>query len=130
MTVLRGQSSGEICIQHTNIIHLRINNVKFYSQNRLSVDIYCIIGVCLWSRKKGLTPGWVIPKTIKKKRYLMPLCLTLSIIRYSSRVSGVIQGIATPAIPLHLSVVVIKKGAFRSPSTTVGQLLTSEWKRV
>ena len=33
--------------------------------------------------------GWVIPKT--KKWYLMLPCLTVSIIRYRSRVSGVIQ---------------------------------------
>ena len=35
-------------------------------------------------------PGQFIQKT--QKWHLMPLCLTLSIIRYGSRVSGVIQG--------------------------------------
>ena len=42
----------------------------------------------------GSIPGQVIPKTQKKKkkkkkRYLMLHCLTFSIIRYESRVSGV-----------------------------------------
>ena len=46
-----------------------------------------------------------------KKWYLMPSCLTLSIIRYISRI---IQGKKRP--PLHLSVVANEKGAFRSPT--------------
>ena len=37
----------------------------------------------------GSIPRRVIPKT--QKWYLMPPCLTLSIIRYVSRVSGAIQ---------------------------------------
>ena len=41
---------------------------------------------------QGSIPCWVITKIKKKKKgYLMPLCLTLSIIRYGSRVSGAIQ---------------------------------------
>ena len=36
------------------------------------------------TRDRGSIPGWVIPKT--QKWYLMPPCLTLSIIRYVSRV--------------------------------------------
>ena len=43
----------------------------------------------------------------RKKRYLIPPCLTFSIIRYGSRVKCVNPGKA------------IEKGAFRSPSTTV-----------
>ena len=38
----------------------------------------------------GSMPGRVIPKA--QKWYLMPTCLTISIIRYGSRVSGAIQG--------------------------------------
>ena len=38
----------------------------------------------------GSIPGGVITKT--QKWYLMPLCLTLSIIKYGSRISGAIQG--------------------------------------
>ena len=53
-----------------------------------------------------------------KNRYLMPPCLTLSIIRYGSRVSEAIQGKELHP-PLHLSVVVIVKGAFQLPSNTV-----------
>ena len=45
------------------------------------------------------------------KWYLMPPCLTLSIIRYGSRVKW--------SNPLHLGVVAIEKGAFKSPSTMV-----------
>ena len=46
-----------------------------------------------------------------KKWYLVQPCLALSITRYGSRVKG--------SNPLHLSVVAIEKGAFRSPSTKV-----------
>ena len=52
-------------------------------------------------------PDQVIPKT--RKCYLMPPCLTLSIIRYGSRV--------------YLGVVATEKGAFGSPSNTVTNLL-------
>ena len=48
----------------------------------------------------------------------MPLCLTLNIIRYGSRVSRVIQGNEYRA-SLHLSLVAIEKEAIGSPSTTV-----------
>ena len=56
---------------------------------------------------QGSISGHVIPKT--QKWYLMLPCLTLTIIRYGSRVSETI----------HLSVVTIKKGAFDLPSTAV-----------
>ena len=48
----------------------------------------------------------------------MPPCLTLSIIRYGSRVkwSNPKKGVHPP---LHLGLVVIEKGAFGSPSTMV-----------
>ncbi len=52
------------------------------------------------------------------KWYLMPPCLTLSIIKYGSRVkwSNPGKGVAPP---LHIGVVAIEKGAFGSPSTNV-----------
>ena len=52
------------------------------------------------------------------KWHLIPPCLTLSNIRYVSRVkwSNPGKGVAPP---LHLGVVAIEKGAFWSPSTTV-----------
>ena len=51
----------------------------------------------------------------------MPPCLRLSDIRYGSRVkwSNPRKGVA---LPLHLSVVAIKKGAFGSPLTKGRQL--------
>ena len=52
--------------------------------------------------------------------YLMPPCLIPSNIRYGSRVSVAIQG-EELHLPLHLGVVAIEKGAFRLPSTIVGQ---------
>ena len=55
-----------------------------------------------------------------EKWYLMPSCLTVSIIRYRSRVNGTIQEKYRPH--QHLGVVAIEKGAFESLSTTVGQL--------
>ena len=62
----------------------------------------------------GSIPGRVIPK-IFKKWYLMPPCLTLSIIRYGSRVkwSNPGKGVAPSPIPC---VVAIEKGAFWSPT--------------
>ena len=61
-------------------------------------------------------PGQVIPKI--QKWYLMPPCLTLSIIRYGSRVkwSNPEKGVAPP---LHLGVVAIEKGAFGPISAKV-----------
>ena len=50
----------------------------------------------------------------------MPLCLTRSILRYGSRVSGAIQEKELDPL-LYLGVVVIEKGAFGSSSTIVGQ---------
>ena len=54
-------------------------------------------------------------------KYLMPPCLTLSIIMYVSRVSGASQEKKLYP-PLHLGVVAIEKGAFGSPLTMFGQL--------
>ena len=64
----------------------------------------------------GSIPGRVIAKT--QNWYLMPPCLTLSILRYGSRVkwSNLEKGVAPPQ---HLVVVAIENGAFRSLSTTV-----------
>ena len=69
----------------------------------------------------GSIPGRVIQKI--QKWYLMPPYLTLSNIRYRSKVSGAIQG-KEYCPPLHLSVVVIEKGVVGSPLTMVGQLTT------
>ena len=55
-----------------------------------------------------------------KKWYLMLPCLTLSIIRCISRVTRAILGKNLCPTP-HLGAVIIEKGAFRLPSTTVGQ---------
>ena len=51
----------------------------------------------------------------------MPSCFALSAIRYRSRVSGVVPGKEWRP-PVHLSVVVVEKKAYGSPSTTVSQL--------
>ena len=53
----------------------------------------------------------------------MPPCLTLSIIRYGSRVKWSNPGKGV-ALSLHLGVVAIEKGALWSPSTMVANLLT------
>ena len=53
-----------------------------------------------------------------KKWYLMPPCLTLSVIIYVSRVKWSNPG-KEQRLSLHLGVVAIEKGAFESPSTTV-----------
>ena len=69
---------------------------------------------------QGSIPSRVIPKT--QKWYLMPSCLTLSIIRCGLRVSGAIQRNELYHLP-YFGLVVIEKGAFRLPSTTVANLL-------
>ena len=56
-----------------------------------------------------------------KKWYLLPPCLTLSIIGYRLRVSGTIERQELHPL-LHVGIVAIEKGDFSSPSTTVGQL--------
>ena len=66
----------------------------------------------------GTITGRVLLKT--QKCYLMPLCLTLSIIRYASRGGEAIQG-KEEHPPQHLGVVAIEKGAFGLPRQ-VGQL--------
>ena len=58
---------------------------------------------------RGSIPGRVIPKT--QKRYLMPLCLTLSIIRYRSSVKWSNPG-KEQRPTLHLGVVATEKGTF------------------
>ena len=65
---------------------------------------------------RGSLPGRVIPKT--QKWYLTPPCLTLSIIRYGSRLKSSNSG-KESYLFLHLSVVAMEKGAFRSSSTKV-----------
>ena len=62
----------------------------------------------------------LVPKT--QNWYSMPPCLTLSIIRYGSRVSGAIQGKEWHP-PLHVGAVAIEKEAFGSASTTVCRLI-------
>ena len=64
----------------------------------------------------GSIPGRVIPKT--QKWYLMPPCLTLTIIRYRSRekCSNPVKGVAPSQ---HLGVVAIEKGTFGSSLTVI-----------
>ena len=68
---------------------------------------------------RGSILGRVMPKT--QKRYLMLPYLTLSIIRYGSRVKWSNQG--NGVAPLHLGVVAIEKGTFGLLSTKVANLL-------
>ena len=91
------------------------------SQNSVVIIIINII-LCVHTHTSpmawGSIPGWVIQKT-KKKWYLIPLCLTLSIIRYLSGVkwSNPRKGVAPSATPWCSN---YWKG---SPSTTVSQLM-------
>ena len=70
---------------------------------------------------QGSILGRVTPET--QKWYLITPCLTLRIIRYESKVSGVIQGKNLRPL-LQLGVVAIEKEAFGSPKTAVGRLTT------
>ena len=56
-----------------------------------------------------------------KKWYMMPPCLTFSIIRYRSRINEGIQGKKVVSLPWHLSVVAFEKRTFGSPLTKVGK---------
>ena len=58
-----------------------------------------------------------------KKWYLMPPCLTLSIIRYGSRVKWSNPGKEVAPSPTPWCSKLSKKGAFGSPSTMVAYLL-------
>ena len=60
----------------------------------------------------GSILGWVIPKT--QKWYLMPPCLTLSFIRYGSRVKWSNPG-KELCPPLHIGVVAIEKELLSHP---------------
>ena len=65
-------------------------------------------------RDCGLIPGRVKRKL--KKRYIIPPCITLSFIRYVSRVKWSNPGNGVAPSP---GVAAIEKGFFGSPSTTV-----------
>ena len=79
--------------------------------------------------ERSSVPGRVLPKI--QKWYLMLACLTLSIIRYGSRVKW-----SNPENEVvhsqHIVVVAIEKGAFESPSTKGDNftLLTRVWIKV
>ena len=68
---------------------------------------------------QGSISSKVLPKT--QKWYSLPLCLTLSSIRYGSRVREIPEKECCPPPPL--IVVAIEKGAFRSSRTTIDQLM-------
>ena len=76
-----------------------------------------MVSVCQWPGRSTFSP-WLSHTKDWKKWYLIPSCLTLCILRYGSRVSGAIQGKELHR-PQHLSVVVIERGAFGSPSIPV-----------
>ena len=68
---------------------------------------------------RGSLLGRVIPKT--SKWYMMPFCLTLSIIRVGSRVkwSNPGNGVASSPTPQQLGVVAIENRTLGLPSTKV-----------
>ena len=72
---------------YVNIVGISIMIDKKYT----NVYIYIYIGVCLWSRRPGFNPRVNHIKD-SKKWFMMPPCLTHSIIRYGSGVSEAIQG--------------------------------------
>ena len=60
---------------------------------------------------------------LKKKWYLMPSCLTLSIIRYGSKGESGVTQVKEGHSFLHLCVVAIEKGPFGLPSTKVANFI-------
>ena len=95
------------------------------------IYIYIYMHVCvlaLWVECLPMIRETVVQSQVKsyqrlKKWYLMPTCLTLSTIRWGSRVKWNNQGNGV-APSQHLGVVAIKKGAFGSPSTKVTNFTT------
>ena len=73
-----------------------------------------------WSGRPGFNP--MSSHNKNSKNVIRCLLAQFSIIRYGSRVSGVIQGNEWYS-PFHLGVVTIEKGTFGLPSTTVGQYI-------
>ena len=67
---------------------------------------------------QGSIPDRVILKT--QKWHVIHACLTLSIIRYGSSISGAIRG-KEQQLPLFLNVVTIENEACGSPASTVSQ---------
>ena len=102
------------------MLSVKQGSIKYHFQSLVLLDL---VYTCIYwqmfrvfanaSGDQGPIPGWIIPKT--EKWYLMPPYLTLSIIRYGSRVSGPIQ------VKEYIGVVVIEKEAFGSPLTRVTQ---------
>ena len=92
----------------------------------ISNSVYKVTGPLVWWLKYLLIvrETWVQSQVKSYQRlkewYLMPPCLTLSIIRYGSRVGGAIQKKEYHPT-LHFGVVAIEKRAFRVPLTTIGQ---------
>ena len=72
-------------LQYLELIGQKSHQQNISSAYRLLI---CLVGRVFANGPGdlGSIPGWVIPKTFKKKWYLLPLCLTLSNIRYISRV--------------------------------------------
>ena len=71
-------------------------------------------------RNRCLNPGWTSQRPPKWN--LMPLCYTLTITGYGSRIRGAIHR-EKQLLSLHLGVVDIKKEAFMSSSTTYSQYI-------
>ena len=79
------QSMGQIELNHVLMLNWIVWNRRVYIYKSKDWSIGLAVRVFAnGPRDQGSIPGWVIPKT--QKWYLMTLCLTLSIIRYGSRV--------------------------------------------
>ena len=85
-----------------------------------------VLGIVTWSlecspmaRETGVQSQVESYQRLKKWYLILP-CLTISIIRYGSRIKwSNPENVLTQRPPLHLSVVAIERGAFRSRSTMV-----------
>ena len=80
---------------------------------------HCLVGrvFATGPGDQGSIPGRVIPKTFKMVLVTSLLNTQQYKVRIKSKVEQSKEG--SSALPLHLSVVAIEKGAFWSPSTTV-----------
>ena len=96
-----------LCISHLSITHpltLDYDIMEIFLKNFLYNDIlefvaatfepvywHNVQSVHQWSGRQGFNPRASHTKN-SKEWYLMPPCLTLSLIRYGSKVRGAIQG--------------------------------------
>ena len=118
-------SMGQIELKCALILNWIVWNRTVLTFNCMSTKSVLILNWIVWNRTDytnspgdwGSIPGRVIPKT---EKMVLDAAL-LNTQHYKVRIKGKVEQSRekSSAFPLHLGVVAIEKGAFRSPSTKV-----------